>query len=67
MEAKSVIICPHCGKATTLSSSYGTKGGLSERAVIDTEHPIRCPECRRRLNHSAQNFLSQLQLRVMAG
>lgn len=60
MEAKSVIICKNCGKVTNLGG-YPIKGLQgAERVVVDTQHPIRCPHCRLRLNPTEQVFLSQL-------
>ena len=63
-----VIKCRHCG--TEFNYSQDESMGMMPRCVgcesyVETESPIRCPACNRRLNTSQEDFHEQVQTVMM--
>ena len=65
-----IINCTHCGAhteyRTTLPRSASKFDKASIYSNVDTECAIRCPKCRSRLNNTASEFVSQVEI-VMVG
>lgn len=62
------IKCKHCG--AEFAYSQDQTFGMMPRCVgcegyVETESPIRCPACSRRLNSSQKEFNEQVQTVMM--
>ena len=61
-----IINCSHCGSHTEYRTTLPRTAVKVDRANlysnIDTQCAIRCPKCRSRLNNSASEFLSQVEI-----
>ncbi len=62
------IRCRHCG--TEFNYSQDESMGMLPRCVgcenyVETESPIRCPACSRRLNSTLEEFNEQVQTVMM--
>ena len=64
-----IINCIHCGSHTEHKTSLPrTATKLNKERIysnIDTECAIRCPKCRSRLNNSASEFFSQVEIQML--
>ena len=62
------IKCRHCGAEFQYSQDQSL--GIMPRCVgcesyVETEAPIRCPACNRRLNTSQEDFQEQVQTVIL--
>ena len=64
-----IINCSHCGShseyRTTLPRSASKLDKATLYSNIDTQCAIRCPKCRARLNSSAGEFFSQVEIQMV--
>ena len=64
-----IINCIHCGSHTEYKTSLPRTATKVDQASIysniDTECAIRCPKCRSRLNNSASEFFSQVEIQMV--
>lgn len=64
-----IINCSHCGSRTEYKTALPRSASMVDAANIysniDTECAIRCPKCRARLNNSANEFFSQVQIQTV--
>ena len=69
MRLNYIINCSHCGSLTEYKTSLPrTATKLNKERIysnIDTECAIRCPKCRSRLNNSASEFFSQVEIQMV--
>lgn len=64
-----IINCTHCGSHTVYKTTLPRTGAKIDSSRIysnvDTECAIRCPKCRSRLNNSASEFFSQVEIELV--
>ena len=64
-----IINCSHCGALTEYRTTLPRSASKMDKANIysniDTECAIRCPKCRSRLNNSASEFFSQVEIEMV--
>ncbi len=68
MDANYKLRCRHCGSEVAMSYRvYNKSASKSSTRHLETEIPIRCPHCLRRLNQSEEIFRSQIVKFPIAG
>lgn len=64
-----IINCTHCGSQTIYKTTLPGSGAKVDSSRIysniDTECAIRCPKCRSRLNNTASEFFSQVEIEMV--
>ncbi|MBO7189706.1 MAG: hypothetical protein J6U93_00335 [Alistipes sp.] len=69
MRLNYIINCSHCGSLTEYKTSLPrTASNVNKASIysnIDTECAIRCPKCRARLNNTASEFFSQVEIQMV--
>ena len=69
MRLNYIINCSHCGSHTEYKTTLPRTASKVDKAHIysniDTQCAIRCPKCRSRLNNTASEFLSQVEIQMV--
>lgn len=62
MERGDTIRCKHCGTEFINLTGFGFMGFNRNKGFyhIETEIAMRCPQCMKRINNSAEEFNSQI-------